>query len=293
MDQEGRIMLMKKKVPFILVSVTMLIMAWTQPLHALGEEAAPKASPLILTDHDFKPRLGTYFYCFEFNSMNIGSASIDIQKEGDLYKMQVSARTNNKIDYVYKIRYRGQSTLDMDPLSPKETKISQVVKSREKDVVISFQTDGSIQTREKVTEPGEPDDGDLRRIRPDRFTVDPFSATYLARGYDWKVGSEEYFDVYTGKKRYELHLKCTEKTQVDMGGYRRAAWVIVPTARLLDVGKKAQDVKKKPPEVKIYLSADDSKDVLKIEANHTLGTFLVFLDRFEPAGSQVKTVADK
>lgn len=280
---------MLRKIPYVLLTIALLIAAWTQTVHALGEDAAPKPAPTILTDSDFKPRLGTYYYGFEFNSVNVGSACIAILREGDLYKMNVNARTNNKIDYVYKIRYQGRSTLDMDPLSPKVTTISQTVKSKEKDIVIRFQGDGSIKTSETVTVSGEFDDADQRMIHPDRFTVDPFSATYLARGYDWKVGSVESIDVYTGKKRYELRLKCVDRVLVDMGGIRKPAWVIVPSARNLDDAKPL-DPKKKPADVKIYLSADDSKDVLKIEAIHTMGTFHVYLDRFEPALAQAKAL---
>ena len=42
--------------------------------------------------------------------------------------------------------------------------------------------------------------------------------------------------------------------------------------------------------MKIYVSADDLKDVLKIEASHTMGTFRVLLDRFDPADNQGKPV---
>jgi hypothetical protein len=284
---------MLRKIKYVLLTIVLIIAVWTPAVHAMGEAAAPaRQAPPVMTDADFKPKLGTYYYCFEFNSMNIGTACIAIQREGDLYTMNVNARTNNKIDYIYKIRYQGRSTLDTDPLAPKVTTISQTVKSKEKDLIIRFQGDGSIQTTETVTVSGEFDDSDQRRIRPERFTVDPFSATYLARGYEWKVGAEETFDVYTGKKRYELHLKCVDKTMIDANGARRAAWVIVPTGRNLD-GVKPVDPKKKPADIKIYLSADDSKDVLRVEATHTMGTFLVYLDRFDPVLSQAKAITEK
>jgi hypothetical protein len=284
---------MLRKIPYVILTIAMLIAAWTQAVHAMGEAAAPaRPAPPVLTDTDFKPKLGTYYYCFEFNSMNIGTACIAIQHEGDLYTMNVNARTSSKIDYLYKIRYQGRSTLDTDPLAPKVTTISQTVKSKEKDLIIRFQGDGSIQTSETVTVSGEYDNSDQRRIHPERFTVDPFSATYLARGYEWKVGAEQTFDVYTGKKRYELHLKCVDKTLLDMNGSRRAAWVIVPSGRCLDDSKPA-DPKKKPADIKIYLSADDSKDVLRVEATHTMGTFLVYLDRFDPSMAQTKAVTEK
>lgn len=279
----------QKKYPAILVSVISLVMGFSQPLHA----AAPEAKGILplLNDPDYLPRLGTYFYCFEFNSVNIGTACIEIEREGDLYRMQVNAKTNDKIDYIYKIRYRGENLTDLDPLAPVETKIKQQVKSTGKEFVIKFQNNGTIQTSEKKFKRGEIVDGEVRKIHTDRYTVDPFSATYLARGLDWKVGTEQVFEVYTGKSRYELHLKCTDKTVIERPGGKREAWVIVPTAKDLDADKHKSAAKKKPADIKIYLSADELKDVLRIEANHTMGTFLVLLDRFEPAAGQRKVSA--
>lgn len=275
-----------KKYPAILVSIISLVMGFSQPLHA----AAPEAKGLLpqADDPAYLPRLGTYFYCFEFNNVNIGTASIGIEREGDLYRMQVNAKTNDKVDYVYKIRYRGENLTDLDSLTPVVTKIKQQVKSTEKELVINFQNNGTVQTSEKKFKKGELVDGEMRKFHTDRHILDPFSATYLARGLDWKVGTEEVFEVYTGKSRYELRLKCTDKVLIERPGGKREAWVIVPTAKGLDPDKLKAAAKKKPADIRIFLSADDLKDVLRIEANHTMGTFLVQLDRFEAAPGQRK-----
>jgi hypothetical protein len=283
----GGIMMKRQiKYPAMLISIISLVVGFSQPLHAVAPET--KGQLAQSNDPDYLPRLGTYFYCFEFNSVNIGKASIGIEREGDLYRMQVNAKTNEKIDYVYKIRYRGENLTDLDSLVPVETKIKQQVKSTEKEFVIKFQDNGTIQTSEKKFKKGEIVDGEVRKFHTDRYIVDPFSATYLARGLDWKVGTEQVFEVYTGKSRYELRLKCTDKTLVERSGGKREAWVIVPTAKALDPDKLNAAAKKKPADIKIYLSADELRDVLRIEANHTMGTFLVFLDRFEAAPVQRK-----
>jgi hypothetical protein len=278
-----------RRVPFILLFSTFFVMTWTIELHALvGAGTAPRIAPPVVMDQDFKPRLGTYHYSIVFNSMSLGSADVAIQKDGDLYTMLVDARTTSKIDYLYRIRYQGQSTLDTDPLSPRLTRISQQVRSSEKNTVIRFQGDGNIQTSEFKRESGEPDDSDLRRIHTDLFMVDPFSATYLARGFEWKAGSEETLYVYTGKKSYELHLKCVDRTFLDAGGSHRAAWVIVPSGRKISDDGKPVGENKNPANIRIFLSDDDQRDVLRVEASHTMGTFLVSMDRFEPAALPAK-----
>ena len=68
----------------------------------------------------------------------------------------------------------------------------------------------------------------MRKIHTDRFTIDPFTATYLVRGLDWKVGVEKVFDVYPGKYQYELRLRCESLVTIDFNGEKRKAWVIVP-----------------------------------------------------------------
>jgi hypothetical protein len=111
------------------------------------------------------------------------------------------------------------------------------------------------------------------------------------RGLDWKVGVEKVFDVYPGKYQYELRLRCDSLVTIDINGEKRKAWVIVPKVTPLDPQKRAEALKKKPASSKIYVSADELKDVLKFESSHTLGYFRVLMIRFDPAVDQPKEVA--
>lgn len=251
--------------------------------------------PPLPVDPRFKPRLGTYFYRFDFNNMNIGTATVAIDREGDLYKVKVLAQTNSTIDRIYKIRYRGESIMDTSPsITTIQTKTQQQVKSVEKDITMKFQQNGDIKTIEKKSEDGDTVEYEVREYQPEKFTVDPFAATYLVRGLEWSVGKDQVFDVYGGKRPYELRLRCDRMESFDAGGIRRNVWVIIPTVRKFDENGQEIPPKKKPAQTKIYLSADEFKDVLKIESSHSMGYFRVTLDRFEAAISPVKaTVPDK
>ncbi len=272
------------KYTLIALAIITIILFWGvfQKLHA-DDQVISGTKPQLVKDPDFKPRLGTYYYCFEYNSMNLGTAWVSITREGDFHRMEVSARTSDTIDYIYRIRYRGVNFTDLDPLSPLETRIQQQVRSNEKDIVMRFQQNGNVKTTQKYIEKGVIVDGTVRNFHAEKFTTDPFSATYLARGLEWKPGLEQIFEVYNGKKRYELNLKCTGRTAVEMPGGKRDAWVIVPSAKEIEDDGRKVELKKRPSSMKIYLSADELKDVLRIEASHTIGSFLVLLDRFEPA----------
>jgi hypothetical protein len=254
----------------------------------LTPEASPGATPGSIisplpVDPEFKPRSGTYYYTVGYNDMNIGTASIAIENEKDFYKVQVNARTIGMVDHIYHLRYRGEAVMDTDPLSSLILKVQQDVRSNEKVTSVHFQPDGAINTVETKSKDGDPVDHTIRNVQTDKFTLDPFSATYLVRGLDWEVGTEKVFDVYPGKHQYELRLKCIGKESLIFAGEKRDAWVIVPKAINLDPEKRADAAKKKPADIKIYVSADGLRDVLKVEAHHTLGQFLARLDRFEPA----------
>jgi hypothetical protein len=241
--------------------------------------------PHFAVDHKFQPRLGTYYYLFDLNNLNIGTGKVMIDREGDFYKMQITAQTNKTIDRIYKIRYRGENIIDTNHISPVETTVQQQVRSVKKDTTMQFQDDGIIKTTEKKSDKGKTSQ-DENELRTERFTLDPFSVTYLVRVLDWSVGVEQIFDLYTGKSQYELRLKCTGTAAIESGGEKRNAWVIVPVAKRIDKGE--QDPKKTPIEMKIYVSADELKDVLEIDASYKIGHLRALMERFEPDNNSNK-----
>jgi hypothetical protein len=279
----------KKKYSIFLIATIVVVSCSVlfKPMSAFATEAEGNVSPMPVNP-EFKPRLGIYYYKADFNNMNIGTACIAIDRDGDLYKVQVLAQTTGTVDRIYKLRYRGEALMETDPLSPVESTMQQQVRSTEKDTTIHFKDDGTIKTVEKKTENGNTVKYDVRTLQTERFTLDPFSATYLVRGLDWKVGTEKVFDVYPGKHQYELRLRCDSMAIIDIGGEKRSAFVIIPKLTNLDPEKQAEALKKKPASMKIYVSADEFKDVLEIDATHTLGNFRVVLVRFEPPVNQSK-----
>jgi hypothetical protein len=256
---------------------------------ALGATVAVYARPLPV-DPEFKPRSGIYYYTVAFNEVRIGTASMAIDNGSDQYKVQVHAQTTGMVDHIYRLRYQGEAIMGIDPVSPLTIKMQQDVRSTEKITSISFQNNGAIKTTETESKNGNTADYTVRNVQTEKFTVDPFSASYLVRGLDWEVGTEKVFNVYPGKYQYELKLKCIGRETIDIAGEKRDAWVIVPQVTNLDPEKRAEAAKKKQANIKIYVSADGLRDVLKIEASHTLGQFLARLDRFEPAPNPPKVV---
>jgi Protein of unknown function (DUF3108) len=283
-------MIRKKRKYTIILIIAFLMIACVELFKiegAFGSDGEGSEGPLQV-DPGFKPLLGTYYYKADFNNVSIGTACIAIDREGDLYKVQVIAQTVGTIDHLYRLRYRGEALMDTDPVSPVETKLQQQIRSTGKDTTIKFEDNGTIKTVEKKSENGSTVKYDVRSLQTERFTLDPFSAAYLVRGLDWKVGVEKVFDVYPGRHQYELRLKCDSTAIIEVAGEKRNAWVIVPKLTYLDPEKRAEALKKKPASMKIYVSADERKDVLEIDASHTLGNLRIFMDKFEPAENQMR-----
>lgn len=264
-----------------LAIISSILLLAVCPVSESGAAAEGMSAPVSL-DAGFKPRLGTYNYKVAFNNLDVINASIDIHFEGDLFMMQVKAATTGTIDRIFRMRYRGQSITDTAPLIPVETKTEQKVRSKEKLMTMSFVDDGTVKTTERKLKNGDTVSFDTRKFQADRFVFDPFSICYLIRAVAWQVGRAQTFTVYTGKKEYELLFKCTGETNIDFSGEKRSVWIIVPDVKELDANKQLQDIKKKPSNMKIYLSADENKDILKMEAIHALGSFHVIMTGFQP-----------
>ncbi len=225
---------MKKKYLAIVIAVVAVLFTGQVKLDASAGPVIKDDVHRIQVDPKFQPRLGTYYYTIELNGINIGGASITIGRDEDLYKMQFDARTNKTIDRVYKVRYSGQSIMDPDPLSPVETKIWQRVRSTNKDTSIYFQDNGTIKATEEESKGGKPVDNDVREVRAESLTLDPFSATYLIRSFDWGVGIEHTLNIFNGKHIYEWKLTCEDTAVIDIEGKKRTVWVISQEYKKLD-----------------------------------------------------------
>ncbi len=254
---------------------------------AVEQGAGRKAGPLF-HDSGFRPRLGTYHYSFEFNGLNIGTGQVVLGQKGNLYEIQFRARTNRTIDRFYKARFSGGNITRADSLLPVSTRILSRVRSTSKDTAIHFRDDGTITSVRTESEKGEPLENKVKEVETSDFTMDPLSVIHLIRGIDWKPGMEQRVRIFSGKSRYESHFTCTGEKVVEIDGQKRKAWEIIQQAVKLDDEGRETEEEKKERDLKIYLSADQARDVLKIDSRRIMGHFLVQLEGFEPAAGGVR-----
>lgn len=253
-----------------------------RPMSGRADDAPPEdnvakvTTPVYHPDFsEFQPAFGRYDYTVSWQGIPAAEASISIEQEGLQFRIVADARTYSGIDLFYKLRYRAEGLISAVDLSPIKTIIDQRENSTVKNTQISFLENGEIQSvRSKNGK-----DPKFERLNTENFTLDPFSAAFLARSLDWKIGDTKEFDTYNGKTRYIISLTARDKVKMTVNGEQRDVWEIVPHVSL--AGSTEQH--KKLREAKIYVTADARREVLQIVSSVFIGSVKTTLDSFTPS----------
>jgi len=221
---------------------------------------------------DFNPPKGLYGYSVSWNGIPAGSIELKVERDGPNYKITADARTAKGIDILYKLRYHSEAVLSADTLLPRESTYISHENSRRKITRLNFLPNGEIQSVR------EDRHGKIEsmRFQADNFTLDPYSAGFLALSLEWKVGDTRRFDTFTGKSRYLIELTATERTRIVVNGKTREAFVIVPNITKLT----ESEPEKKMRGAKIYISADNSREILEIVSDLFFGSVKTKMDSF-------------
>lgn len=219
--------------------------------------------------------LGTYTYTVSWQGIPAAEATLSVDQEGLQYKVQAKAKTYSGIDILYKLRYEASGTLSAVDFSPIETDIAQQENSRIRNTQIKFLENGDISAiRCQVGK-----DTKSMTFDPGNFTLDPFSAAFVARGLNWEMGKTAEFDTFNGKTRYLIQLTAIDHVIMNVNGVDRPVWVISPKVQKLTT----TDTDQKLREAKIYLTDDKEREVLQIVSEVFIGSVKTKLDSFTPA----------
>jgi hypothetical protein len=224
----------------------------------------------------FAPEMGTYTYRVSWMGIPAGTVEMELARNGSNYEIRVKAYTAKVIDIFYKLRYATVAVISAETLLPKHSVSNSRENRRRKESEVIFQPDGSIHSISKDNR------GRVESIafEPDNFTLDPYSAAFMALAMDWKVGDTRQFDTFTGTNRYLIELTATDRTSIRVGKKSREAIVIVP-----EVQKLTDTDSKKLTRAEIYISADSDRQILRISSDLLIGSVNTDMVDFEPAAS--------
>jgi hypothetical protein len=244
------------------------------------EDTSPSIStPKYSTAIDsFHPPLGTYKFSIKWGKVKAGKATIEVSRDQDFYNIHVRAKTLNTVNKFYKLRFRGETQLSANNLTPIKTKMYQRTNDRAKEIEITFHDDGEIESvrhkyKDKIKKKTE-----IRKLNTENFTLDPVSAVFIVRSLDWEKGVSRVFDVFDGKSRHLITITCAGKQKKDVLGETRETWVLVPTVKNITRGEDSSEV----GAIKVYLSTDKAKELLIIEGDVMVGKIITRLESFTP-----------
>lgn len=241
-------------------------------------------TPIYKPDKDnFHPRIGAYSYTVRWQGIPAATVESTVDYDGIHYYVNVMAKTYSGIDIFYKLRFNAKGIISAQDFQPIQANIDHRENSRHKQVELDFLDNGEI--RAIRNQKGKPTE--TLQFNPNNFTLDPFSAAFLARSLNWQEGETKSFDTFNGRSRYLISLTAKEKIQMKVNGVVTDVWVITPTVSNLT----SPSANKKLREAKIYVTADSKRDILMIKSSVFIGTVTTKLDSFVARGTEQTKVA--
>lgn len=269
-----------RKMQRVFVVCISLLLIFPGNLLASDNQAKVSVERVVVTTPVYEPGTGfdfpkgRYEYTVSWQGIPAASATVEINSNLNQLKILASAKTYSGIDLFYKLRYHAEGIISADDFSPIRTSLVQQENSRRKVTEISFLEGGEIDsTRDTGKE--------TTRIRfnPNNFTLDPFSAAFLARSLSWEPGISREFDTFNGKTRYLIRLTCTDLQKLKVNGQDRDVWVITPeVTNLSGVPKKNSKLRR----ASIYVTADKEREIIKLVSDVFIGSVTTKLDSFTP-----------
>ena len=244
----------------------------------LPETSRRATSDELPLDRRFHPVQGTSYYDVFLANIKIGKATIEVTANGDQYQVKVAAKTRSLFNQIYKFKYKGEVEMQPDPLQPANAAIVEETGKRVKTYDMQFPTPDKVIVVQEDFGGSKPPTRKQKSFESESFILDPFSVVYLIRSLEWKKDTAEVFDVFTGKKQYELQLYCSGETTLTIDGEARQAWMIHPRTRTLDEKRKLSLAR-----WTVYLSTDNRRQILQIKGHPKIGRITAQMRKFEHA----------
>lgn len=225
----------------------------------------------------FNPPLGVYTYSVSWQGIPAAEAVVAVSKEDGLFKITTTARTLRAIDLFYRLRYRAEGVMDAENLLPIRAVMEQQENSKVKLIEMDFLENGDIQTSR--SQRGK--DTVQTVVSTDNFTLDPFSAAFMARSMPWREGMSRSFDTFNGKDRYLITLTATARSRMRVNGEKRDVWEITPKITNISKGGSARKLRG----ATIYVTDDEAREVVKLTSEVFVGSVNVKFDSFAPLPS--------
>ena len=221
-----------------------------------------------------------YLYDIKWQGIPVATAEIiaDYASKGSdrsMAHVTALAKTARGIDLFYRLRHISESYFQVGSFRPVRYLLRQKENSRFKFIEIDFTKPESVVTTFRKDEEAP----EVTEFNPNNFMLDPISASMLARTIPVAEGSTASFDVYNGKNRYLIRFEVGSKEKIKRpDGNKVDAYRVVPTVQKLTDTKGEKRIES----CTIWLSADERRDILRMESKVLIGRITATLRETAP-----------
>lgn len=263
------------------LSVVLLLALLSEPLIALAEYIDPSKVELeteAYVPEFFPSERGKYNYKVAWQGIPVARASIDVNNallgENEFLSVTAWAKTSGPVGLLYRLDHTSQSLINADTYEPLMFRSDELINRRKKGRFVSFGEDGKIYSR-RWKEGRKPQ---INEFFTKNTTLDPISAAVIARSLPIEEGRHFAFDVYNGKHRYEISFEIKEKEEIRVGKEKRLAFKVVPSVKKLTDSRGERKLKS----ATLWISADDKREILKLESKVWVGSVTATMTGFSP-----------
>lgn len=265
------------------------------PLLLLLLVAAPACADYIPPDQvtlpakSYTPKqtnfeIGTYRYNVNWQGIPVGRSAItvtpSVMPDGTkTYTVKATAQSASVVALYYSLRHISESVFRADTLVPLIFSSMQMENSKTKSREVRFEDDGQVVGTLYSWKKGVLRQDEQHAFQGTHATFDPITAAFLARSLDVGENEEVSFDVFNGKHRFLIGLRKGAKELVKVGGKMVEAYPVTPIVKKLTDSEGEKRLRR----CVIWVSADEKRDVLKLESEVFVGSVRAELVEFTPA----------
>jgi hypothetical protein len=209
------------------------------------------------------------------NELPAGDVRLQLRKEQrdgrEVYRLTAQGRTNELIDYLYRLRGTADGTFTANGFTPLLFRLTYTEGERQRELGVRYDLAtktlvGSVKRRDRVKE---------RNVSA-ADVYDPITAFYFLRSRDLTPGKPLQVEVFTGKERYRIVAPVVRKEDVQFTSGVRPAVRLHPQVFSLD---EAPQENLLPPETTLWVSADEAHTPLKLESFVPIGQIVIVLSQ--------------
>ncbi len=263
-----------------------LVFTASESLALVAPAPEPVAIVPELIDPEFSPRLGKYYYRFQW-MLRIGAdATVKIDRKDDTYEVATSVSTGWFVDRIYRLRFNGMALINAEDFSLVNADIREEVRSSQKVSNVEHRDGVLYSERVRTKRNRNPRYQSFEHSTRGGQVTDPFSATLIARAIPWEVGDLRTIDVFDGRRINRVTMECLGTARVEAIGREHDALRIHLSITQGDPEDIEEDDELITDEVEVFIAADSSREVLRIEADTKYGSIRVILEQFAPVSDE-------